>query len=188
MLAQEMSEVNTICDLGCGNGYIANQLSSLGYTVIGVDASKSGIEIARQHNYVNEIQGKATFVQSTIDKHLRVRSRLPPVDLVVSCDVIEHLYRPAELFEAAEQLLKPNGHILVTAPYHGYLKNLALSLSGKMENHFSALHDGGHIKFFSVKTLSVLMRRHSFRDLRFSYYGRAPWLWKNMLCHARRTD
>jgi 2-polyprenyl-3-methyl-5-hydroxy-6-metoxy-1,4-benzoquinol methylase len=180
-LIRGLEGIDTICDLGCGNGYLANQLSELGYNVTGVDASTSGIELAR------ETQGKTRFVQSTIDKEVKHRTGLAIVDLVVSSDVVEHLYRPADLLEAAESLLKPNGQILITAPYHGYLKNLTLALSGRMDGHFSALHDGGHIKFFSVRTLAELINRHSFTDLKFSYYGRAPWLWKNMICHARRT-
>ena len=180
-LIRGMEGIDTICDLGCGNGYLANQLSELGYNVTGVDASRSGIELAR------ETQGKARFVQSTIDKEVKHRTGLTNVDLVISSDVVEHLYRPADLLEAAESLLKPNGQLLITAPYHGYIKNLTLAISGRMDGHFSALHDGGHIKFFSVRTLTQLIKSHSFTDLRFSYYGRAPWLWKNMICHARRT-
>jgi 2-polyprenyl-3-methyl-5-hydroxy-6-metoxy-1,4-benzoquinol methylase len=176
-----MEGVDTICDLGCGNGYLAKQLSALGYKVTGVDASKSGIELATEN------QGGVSFVQSAIDKEIRRRTDLAVVDLVISSDVVEHLYRPADLLEAAESLLKPNGQILITAPYHGYLKNLALALSGRMDGHFSVLHDGGHIKFFSVRTLAEIINSHSFTDLKFSYYGRAPWLWKNMICHARRT-
>jgi hypothetical protein len=30
------------------------------------------------------------------------------------------------------------------------------------------------------------MRSHRFDDLSFTFYGRAPWLWKNMICHARK--
>jgi len=184
-----MDDIDTICDLGCGNGYLANQLSSLGYAVIGIDASRSGIEIAQQDpDLVIQDRGKVTFLQSTIDKELQFRLGLHSVDLVISSDVIEHLYRPADLLEAAERLLKPNGHILLTTPYHGYLKNLALSITGRMDSHFSALDDGGHIKFFSVKSLSTLVASYAFSDLKFSYYGRAPWLWKNMLCHARKAN
>ena len=98
--------------------------------------------------------------------------------------VMGTLLRHGDL-EAANSLLKPGGHILLGTPYHGYLKNLALAVTGRMDSHFSALHDGGHIKFFSVKTLSQLLITHSFENLSFTFYGRAPWLWKNMICHAR---
>ena len=186
-LVRRMTDVKSICDLGCGNGYIANRLATFEYDIFGVDASKSGVEIARTKLEADLHKGQVTFVQSAIDRETRSRTGIPQVDLVISSDVIEHLYRPADLLEAAEQLLRPQGQIVITTPYHGYLKNVALSLSGRMDNHFSALHDGGHIKFFSVKTLSELVTRYSFTDLSFSYYGRAPWLWKNMICKARRT-
>ena len=178
-LVKKIDGVRSICDLGCGNGHIAGRLASLGYNVTGVDASPSGIQIAkRAHPNVE-------FVEALIDRNL---TRLQRFDLVISSDVIEHLYRPSDLLDAASALVKPRGDLLLGTPYHGYLKNLALALSGRMDAHFSALHDGGHIKFFSVKTLSTLMRAHGFEDLSFTFYGRAPLLWKNMICHARKAD
>ena len=181
-LVAGLREVRRVCDLGCGNGYMAARLAELGHEVVGVDASESGIAVARA-NFP-----RPTFTQAVIDATLGERTGLGEFDLVVSSDVIEHLYRPADLIEAAVSLLKPNGQLLVGTPYHGYLKNLALSLSGRMDAHFSVLHDGGHIKFFSVQTLTELLVSHGFTGLDFRYYGRAPWLWKNMICHARKGN
>lgn len=174
---KKLDGVRSICDLGCGNGHIAGRLASLGYEVTGIDASQSGIRIA-QHAYP-----EVNFVEALINREL---PGFQPFDLVISSDVIEHLYRPSDLLEAAFALAKPGGHLLLGTPYHGYLKNLAIAVTGRMDSHFSALHDGGHIKFFSVKTLSQLLTTHSFENLSFTYYGRAPWLWKNMICHARK--
>ena len=39
---------------------------------------------------------------------------------MISSDVIEHLYRPSDLLEAAVTQLKPGGQILLGTPYHGY--------------------------------------------------------------------
>jgi 2-polyprenyl-3-methyl-5-hydroxy-6-metoxy-1,4-benzoquinol methylase len=175
-LVKKLDGVRSICDLGCGNGHISGRLAALGYQVTGVDASASGIQIA-QRTYPG-----VEFVHALIDRDLS----LGQFDLVISSDVIEHLYRPSDLLEAAVTQLKPGAQILLGTPYHGYLKNLVLAATGKMDGHFSALHDGGHIKFFSVNTLSKLMRAHGFDDLSFTFYGRAPWLWKNMICHARK--
>ena len=173
---KKLDGVRSICDLGCGNGHISGRLAALGYDVTGVDASASGIQIARR------AYPGVEFVHALIDRNLDVGQ----FDLVISSDVIEHLYRPSDLLEAASSQLKPGGQVLLGTPYHGYLKNFVLAMTGKMDAHFSALHDGGHIKFFSVNTLSKLMRSHGFEDLSFTYYGRAPWLWKNMICHARK--
>jgi 2-polyprenyl-3-methyl-5-hydroxy-6-metoxy-1,4-benzoquinol methylase len=177
-LVKTLAGVRSICDLGCGNGHISGRLAELGYEVTGVDASISGLKIARR------TYPRVRFIEAQIDGDLNGCGEF---DLVISSDVIEHLYRPSDLLEAAHAILKPNGQILIGTPYHGYLKNLALAVTGHMDAHFSALHDGGHIKFFSVDSLSQLMRAHAFTDLRFSFYGRAPWLWKNMICHARKA-
>ena len=176
-LVKKLDSVRSICDLGCGNGHIAGRLASAGYEVTGIDASHSGIRIAQQ------TYPEVNFVEALVNREL---VGFQSFDLVISSDVIEHMYCPSDLLEAAHALMKPGGHLLLGTPYHGYLKNLALAITGRMDSHFSALHDGGHIKFFSVKTLSRLLNSHSFEDLSFTYYGRAPWLWKNMICHARK--
>lgn len=176
-LVKKLDGVNSICDLGCGNGHITGRLAALGYKVIGVDASTSGIQLARR-TYPG-----VEFIEALIDDELK----LGHFDLVISSDVIEHMYRPSALLEASAALLKPGGQILLGTPYHGYLKNLVLAATGKMDAHFSALHDGGHIKFFSVDTLSQLLQNHGFKNLAFTYYGRLPWLWKNMICHATKS-
>ena len=178
-LVNGIDGVRSICDLGCGNGHIAGRLAASGYDVTGIDASRSGIRIA-QRSYPS-----ATFVEARLDQDIQ-QLGLPEFDLVISSDVIEHLYRPSDLVATVYSVLKPGGHVLLGTPYHGYLKNLALAVTGRMDSHFSVLHDGGHIKFFSVKTLSQLMLAHSFEALTFTFYGRAPWLWKNMICHARK--
>jgi len=177
---RELEGIRSICDLGCGNGYLAGRLVALGYDVTGIDASQSGIELAKKY-YTN-----ACFLRESLDVKLGQRAGIGDFDLVVSSDVIEHLYRPADLLEAAFNLLKPRGRIIVGTPYHGYWKNLALSLTGRMDAHFSPLWDGGHIKFFSVKTLTQLVGHSGFEIINFSFYGRLPWLWKNMICHGRR--
>lgn len=174
-----LEDIKRICDLGCGNGYLSGRLAKLGYEVVGVDASESGIRIA------SETYPQGRFICSLIEPDLGERLALGSFDLVISSDAIEHFYRPSDLVSAAVSLLKPSGHVLVGTPYHGYLKNLALSLTGRMDDHFTVLQDGGHIKFFSVKTLSDLLETHGLTDLSFSFYGRAPWLWKNMICQAR---
>jgi 2-polyprenyl-3-methyl-5-hydroxy-6-metoxy-1,4-benzoquinol methylase len=181
-IVKQFDDARTICDLGCGNGYISGRLSTLGYEVTGVDASRSGLGIARRE------YPRVKFVGAQIDGQLRSRLDRSAFDLVISSDVIEHLYRPADLLDAAAQLLKPGGPLIVGTPYHGYLKNLVLALAGKMDAHFSVLHDGGHIKFFSVKTLTQLIESHSFTDVRFEFYGRTALLWKNMICIARKAD
>ena len=68
----------------------------------------------------------------------------------------------------------------------GYLKNCALAISGKLDAHFTALWDGGHIKFWSRRTLTALLQEAGFQVVSFRGAGRCPWLWKSMLIAARK--
>ena len=69
---------------------------------------------------------------------------------------------------------------------HGYVKNLALAASGKLDAHFTARWDGGHIKFWSRRTLTTLLTEAGFEPIAFRGAGRWPWLWKSMLIAARK--
>jgi 2-polyprenyl-3-methyl-5-hydroxy-6-metoxy-1,4-benzoquinol methylase len=70
-------------------------------------------------------------------------------DVVISTEVIEHPYDPRDFLAFARRILPGGGDFIVSTPYRGYLKNLALAVSGKLDSHFTVLWDGGHIKFFS---------------------------------------
>jgi len=182
-VVQNYPNIKTICDLGCGNGYIASRFAQLGYSVTGVDASPTGIELARRNNSSENL----AFICARIDADL-LTILGKKFDLVLSSDVIEHLYRPADLIEVATAIIKPAGYILTGTPYHGYVKNLVLSLLNKWDSHHTVDWEGGHIKFFSVKTLSALLSQHHYVNITFYYYGRAPLLWKNMICLARKAS
>lgn len=67
--------------------------------------------------------------------------------VVISLEVVEHVYAPRDYARTLFDLVEPGGTAIVTRPSHGYLKNLALAVSGKMDRHFTALWDHGHIKF-----------------------------------------
>lgn len=98
------------------------------------------------------------------------------------------LYARRSLVANAFQVLRPGGELIVTTPYHGYLKNLALALRGNFDKHFTTLWDGGHIKFWSRHTLAVLLSEAGFTDIKFYGVGRLPFLWKSMVMTAKRPN
>ena len=160
-------------DLGCGNGATCDLLSKHGFIVTGVDTSSSGIE-----------HGKSAFPRVRLDigsAYDDLASRYGNFDLVVSLEVIEHCMEPRAFARTFLDLIAPGGIGFLSTPYHGYLKNVALALSGKMDRHFSVLWDGGHIKFFSVKTLGALLREAGAQHVRFERVGRLPQLAKSLI-------
>ncbi|WP_431707703.1 class I SAM-dependent methyltransferase [Geminocystis sp. CENA526] len=168
-----------ILDLGCGNGSLTSKIAEQGFSVTGIEESESGVKIASE-NFTN----CSFFVGSIYDLKYQEQGLENAFDIVISSDVIEHLFFPRKLIEASKKCLKPNGQLLITTPYHGYWKNLALAISGKFDKHFTVLWDGGHIKFFSVKTLTQLLEESGFTDIKFDFVGRLPYLWKGMLSFA----
>lgn len=104
--------------------------------------------------------------------------------MVISTEVVEHVFLPRMFARNCHTLLKSEGTLIISTPYHGYLKNLALAAGGKMDVHFTALWDFGHIKFWSRKTLTHLLEEVGFSVREFDGVGRMPFLWKSMILVA----
>lgn len=163
-----------ILDIGCGNGSLAARFLAEGMQVVGVDLSESGIALAR----ATHPQGRFEILST--ETNLLEALDVEPFDVVISTEVIEHLYAPRALVRNAFDALRPGGHFVCTTPYHGYAKNLALSIAGKWDYHASPLWDGGHIKLFSRNSLGQLLREAGFENIAFAGIGRLPYLWMSM--------
>jgi 2-polyprenyl-3-methyl-5-hydroxy-6-metoxy-1,4-benzoquinol methylase len=152
----------------------------MGYDVYGTDASESGIAIAKT-KYPERF-----FIQDLSKDDLPEEINNIVFDTIISTEVIEHIYSPKEYFEFCKKVLsKANlGELILSTPYHGYLKNLFLALTGKMESHFTVLWEGGHIKFWSRKTLTKALNESGFEVVDFKGSGRFPLLWKSMIIKA----
>jgi len=176
----DMDVNKCILDLGCGNGAIANHLISLGYNVYGADASESGIAIAREQN------PDRFFIQDLSTGELPDELRGIKFDTIISTEVIEHLYDPYKFIEFCSKVLAAsNGELILSTPYHGYLKNLVLGIFNKWDGHYDPLWQGGHIKFWSVKSLTRLLNQYNFKVTDFKGCGRLPYLWMSMLVKAK---
>lgn len=165
-------------ELGCGNGAVAAVLADRGYQATGVDVSLQGLEQARRrYPHLTLQQGSA------YDRLAETYGRFP---IVVSLEVVEHLYAPRVFAKTLHDLVESEGTAIVSTPYHGYWKNLALALTGRMDAHFTALWDHGHIKFWSMKTLSTLLAEAGFNDISFMRVGRIPVLAKSLIAVAKK--
>jgi 2-polyprenyl-3-methyl-5-hydroxy-6-metoxy-1,4-benzoquinol methylase len=170
-----------VLDIGSGNGALCAELARHGHAVMGLETDAQGAAIATAaHPALRFVHG------SVEDDPQALLAGEAPFDAVVSTEVIEHLYSPHHLPRFAGAVLRDGGHLVLTTPYHGYAKNLALSLFDKWDHHHTALWHGGHIKFWSRRTLTQLLHENGFEVVRFVGLGRAPWLWCSMLLVARK--
>lgn len=168
-------------DIGCGNGFLCSQIHKAGYSISGVEYDTSGYKLA------SSSYSKLNFYNLGVqDDPSIIINNEGLFDLVISTEVIEHLFSPHLLPQFSSKVLNKGGYLIVTTPYHGYLKNLALSILDKWDKHHTALWHGGHIKFWSKSTLSQLLEENGFKTIGFVGVGRAPYLWKSMILVAQK--
>ena len=170
-----------LVDAGCGEGSFCEHLELLGFHASGFDVSASGAAIAAERARTGRVVRASAY-----DDLRRTFGR--GFDVVTALEVIEHLYAPRLFLQRARELLAPGAPLILSTPYHGYLKNLALAATGKLDDHFTALWDGGHIKFFSPRTIRLILEECGYRIVRIRGVGRLPGLWKSMVVLAVRTD
>ncbi|MGA7273476.1 MAG: class I SAM-dependent methyltransferase [Candidatus Udaeobacter sp.] len=168
-----------LVDIGCGNGALCRELATRGYEVVGCEPSAQGVHFARSS------APELVFHRIGVDDDPTCVGD-ESFDVAIATEVIEHLVRPRDLLRFARQLLRGGGYLIISTPYHGYLKNLGLALTNKWDAHLSPFWDGGHIKFWSRKTLSQLLNDAGFRVVRFIGAGRLPLLWKSMIIVAQK--
>ena len=174
-------EGDKVLDVGCGNGYFVLYLIKHGIDAYGIDSGKKGIEIAK-----TACEGENRFYVCDIRDHKLPKEIDQKYDTVVSTEVIEHLFDPDEYLTFCYDILKKDGRIVLTTPYHGYLKNVAISMTNKWDEHHFSLFYGGHIKFFSKKTLQIIMERNGFEVTHIRGIGRFPFLWETMMAVGKR--
>ena len=171
-----------VLDIGCGCGYWSNEFAQKGCKVVGIDPSTSGIAVAKK------CYPTIRFEQLTVSEDICEQLGEVPFDLVVSLEVVEHLYSPRTWARGCFNALRPGGILICSTPYHGYLKNLALGIAGRWDSHWSSNDEGGHIKFWSRSSLVALLCEAGFRRDRITFRGagRVPFAWKSMILRASR--
>jgi 2-polyprenyl-3-methyl-5-hydroxy-6-metoxy-1,4-benzoquinol methylase len=168
-------------EIGCGNGSMTRRLFDAGFTnIVGLDASESGLGLARKR------VPRADYILSDLLYEPPAEMK-GSFDFVVSTEVIEHLYSPAQLIRLARKLLKPTGCLVLSTPYNGYLKNVVIALLDKSDVHFQPWYEGGHIKFWSKRSLRDFLLRNGFSPVGWRGAGRVPLLWKSLIVAARCT-
>jgi 2-polyprenyl-3-methyl-5-hydroxy-6-metoxy-1,4-benzoquinol methylase len=172
------NNIRRVLDAGCGDGNFSESIAKAGYKVFGIDLSDSRIQRAK----CREGDNLLFAIASVYDDFRNIFADCNEFDAIISIDVIEHLYDPRLFVKRSYLSVKPNGLVIVACPYWGYLKNIVLSITNKMDRNFTALWDGGHIKHWSFRTLRQLFEEQSFEFIDFQGCGRPiPFMWQEQL-------
>lgn len=179
VLSSDVFSERRAFEIGCGQGATANMLAEFGFSVTGVDPSETGIDIARK-TYGHQ----KFFVASSEDDLAAAYGAFP---LVVALEVLPCVFEPVLFAKRVFELLEPNGIAIVSAPYHGYAKNLALSLANKWDSHLDPFWPGTAVRFFSGATFVRLWSKAGFREINVVKVGRIPMFAKSMVGILRKS-
>lgn len=95
-------EGSRILDVGCGAGFLTNELALEGYQVTGVDLSPESLRVAKEHD-----------VTGTVKYKVADAFKLPfpdqSFDVLTSMDFLEHVERPDLVIKEFSRVLKPQG-------------------------------------------------------------------------------
>ncbi len=144
-----------VIDYGCGPGFLIRELLERGISCEGLDFSKESVkEVNSQfgdHALFRGAQEINTFPSSVPDGS---------VDIVFAVEVLEHLLddQLEPTLRELYRLLKPGGHIVITAP-----NNEDLGLHTVVCPDCGAMfHRWQHVRSFSAQSLKALMNKPGF--------------------------
>ena len=86
-----VSEGNTVLDVGCGNGFLAYDVAKKAKRVVGIDINKKNIEFAKKHYK----RGNLEFIVGDATKYQFNES----FDVIILSNVLEHIENRVEFLK-----------------------------------------------------------------------------------------
>ena len=96
-----------VLDVGCGGGVLSEGLARLGAEVIGLDASKQAISVAKKHARSSNL--KIKYVCEPLEAY-----EGGPFDVVTCLEMLEHVTDPKEVILHCKRLSKPGGLVFLS--------------------------------------------------------------------------
>ncbi len=147
-------------DAGCremqqGAGtWLHAHLAQTAGSLVGIDVDVAGVEAAKAAGY-------EAYVADCRDVESVRALGLPPADVVIAGEVIEHLDAPGAFLDALHPLVRDGGQLVLTTPNANCLGNALAAIVGYEITH------PDHVTMFSWRTLTTLMARHGWEATEF---------------------
>lgn len=91
-----------ILDMGCGAGFLANDLAAAGHKVTGIDLSTSSLKVAESRDHTHSVHYRQGDVY-------QVPFANESFDVVAAMDLLEHVSDPQRVIAEASRVLRPGG-------------------------------------------------------------------------------
>jgi 2-polyprenyl-3-methyl-5-hydroxy-6-metoxy-1,4-benzoquinol methylase len=139
----------TLLDVGCGNGNFLEFAQAAGWHAEGLDQDSKALEhcirkgLRAYHGDISAVAAKSG-----------------PFDVITLYHVIEHVHDPGALLQSCQQLLKPEGLLLIETP------NVDSLGHGRYRHNWYPLDPPRHLVLFNQASLLQVLSRAGFDDTR----------------------
>jgi SAM-dependent methyltransferase len=176
LLLGEVRPGERVLDLGCGAGRFVAALRDHGAHPVGVEVADRALERARRN-----VPG-ADLRRVEDDGSLPLEHA--SIDVVWCSEVLEHVADTAGLLLEVRRVLRPEGRLVVTTPFHGRVKGAWIALTG-FERHFDPA--GDHLRFYTRASLAAQLDAAGL-PARVRSWGGPPLLRESLLARAVRAS
>ena len=139
-------------DVGCSSGALLQVAQRCGFCVHGAEPATQAAQTAARIPNAKVFNGFLHDAQYP-DNHF---------DVITLFEVIEHLTDPVSLVREVARILKPGGIFLIGT---GNADSWTVQIQGKQWDYFDIRSHGGHISFFTPKSMQKLAQ-HCQLDIR----------------------
>jgi 2-polyprenyl-3-methyl-5-hydroxy-6-metoxy-1,4-benzoquinol methylase len=166
----ERSGARQVHEIGCGEGFLSTMLAERGFTVRGRDLSLSAVTTAHRR-----AAGLGLPVSFRVADLYALAPEPDGAELVVCCEVLEHLGDPARALGVLARLAQP--HLVVSVPREPLWRMLNMARC----RYWGALgNTPGHLQHWSTRGfLALLERQVEVLEVR------TPLPWTMALCRRR---
>ncbi len=165
---------DTVMDIGCGDGSLLWQFRNRYRHLIGLEYSAERLRQAEANlaglNFT-PVRGSAEDMAALADNS---------IDRIVTADVIEHI---PDVYAASQEMfrvLKPGGWLVINTPNIAFIKKRVVLMLGRFPSTSQpneglgsdVLFDGGHLHYFTFRSLRLVLERAGFEMVRPMGFGR----------------
>ena len=176
-----------ILDIGCGSGRHTSAVYRFkSVFAIGIDRSHAELIEAQArlklHDQLGEHGGGIWGLTMADAGALPFKDHF--FDLVICCEVLEHIAEDESVAREIIRILKPGHHLVVSVPRF-WPERVCWALSSQYANS-----NNGHIRIYRKKNLIALLENCGVQSwaLHYAHSLHAPYWWLKCLMGLNRTD
>lgn len=148
-----------VLDVGCGEGFQAEDVAKFGSAVTGIDL------VADPKKRSSMVQYEQADLSQGL-KEVSGRLREKGFDKILLMDIIEHLPRPEQILRECRTMLSPKGQVIVSLPNVANITVRLALLFGRFEYTERGILDRTHLRFFTRKSARRMMRECGYEIVR----------------------